>query len=412
MMENKRYWLVGATNAKTGKEKEDWTDDFIEKKIWENRWEKPCNIKIGDKIAIKTLRRKGKIKGIYVKAIGEVTGIINNHTFNVDWNEINLWDFKPFYKVPAITEIKKQEEIHQIFKTNYTLGKEKVMNEYKELLEKKFQLILYGSPGTGKTRLAKQIANYIVSEETGEEEDGKVKITDNERIKLIQFHPSYNYEDFIRGIVAKTVGEKIAYETMDKILLKMANKAKQDKDNKYILIIDEINRANLSAVLGELIYGLEYRKEEIDCMYPDNKNNTKISIPKNLYIIGTMNTADRSVGTIDYAIRRRFAFAQVLSDENVLVNFKDGKKLFNYVKDIFVNNENEKEKSYERNYLSPEFNYYDVMIGHSYFMSNDKELQMKLEYEIKPILVEYINDGVLIDKGDEKVMDTVNNLSI
>jgi MoxR-like ATPase len=366
----------------------------------------------------------------------------------------------------------------------------------------------------------------------------------SEQIKIIQFHPSYSYEDFVRGIVAKPNpdGEGILYEAENKALAKFAQQAHQNfvlsqvlvpgkfktlsqfdsfiqqlKDqiadsteqkvnlteavylfepditrfkykgdnwkahNKglnmkyselekiiasgireraevkniqgleeltkqhasyfirvvdmyyeylkinpveeqnvqpelrlknYVLIIDEINRANLSSVLGELIYALEYRNEKVESMYEIDEDN-KVVLPPNLYIIGTMNTADRSVGHIDYAIRRRFAFVDVppkiLSD----VPFK--KEIFETVSKLFVKEITVKPEDIRPSeHLSEEFRPQDVWLGHSYFIqqykktdsgSDDKtrpiDFKMRLKYEIIPILEEYIKDGVLKDSANQ-----------
>ncbi|SHA08012.1 ATPase associated with various cellular activities, AAA_5 [Bathymodiolus thermophilus thioautotrophic gill symbiont] len=200
-----------------------------------------------------------------------------------------------------------------------------------------------------------------------------------EQYKLIQFHPAYTYEDFVRGIVAETNDNgNISYEVKNKILVEMAENAINNPNSSFVLIIDEINRANLSSVLGELIYALEYRGEAVESMY-EYEGSREITLPENLYIIGTMNTADRSVGHIDYAIRRRFAFVDVNTDESVILGDAN-KLLFKQVKALFDN-------------LSDEFDKNDVMIGHSYFLRED--LALALEYEIKPILQEYRKDGVL-----------------
>lgn len=167
----------------------------------------------------------------------------------------------------------------------------------------------------------------------------------------------------------------------------------------YVLIIDEINRANLSSVLGELIYALEYRGEAVESMYAVEDDN-KLILPPNLYIVGTMNTADRSVGHIDYAIRRRFAFVDVLPkdlSEEEGITFDS--VLFSEVAQLFETN------------LSAEFEKKDVQLGHSYFIDKSDEedgasMTIRLEYEIKPILLEYVKDGVLIgDDIKQKIKD-------
>ncbi|TDS59623.1 AAA family ATPase [Myroides indicus] len=164
----------------------------------------------------------------------------------------------------------------------------------------------------------------------------------------------------------------------------------------YVLIIDEINRANLSSVLGELIYALEYRGEAVESMYAVG-NDSKLILPPNLYIIGTMNTADRSVGHIDYAIRRRFAFVDVLpkdlsEEDNILFD----SELFYQVEKLFDTN------------LSPEFEKKDVQLGHSYFIDKSTDggsMDIRLDFEIKPILFEYVKDGVLIGDDIKKLID-------
>lgn len=140
---------------------------------------------------------------------------------------------------------------------------------------------------------------------------------------MVQLHPSYGYEDFVRGITIKTENQQIQYETVNKIFGKMCDIAgdNDNKDKKYFLLIDEINRADVATVFGELIYALEYRDEAIETPYEVGKSS-KITVPDNLYIIGTMNTADKSVGNIDYAIRRRFIFFDLLPDENVIKSKK------------------------------------------------------------------------------------------
>ncbi|WP_254633715.1 AAA family ATPase [Acinetobacter bereziniae] len=223
---------------------------------------------------------------------------------------------------------------------------------------------------------------------TGEDINQEHEVISQGEYQIIQFHPAYSYEDFVRGIVAETNDSgNITYKVENKVLAEFAKKAQDNPNGKYVLIVDEINRANLPSVLGELIYALEYRGDAVTSMY-EFEGERNITLPKNLYIIGTMNTADRSVGHIDYAIRRRFAFVDILPDESIINNLK-AKQLFNDVKLIFGND-----------YLSPDFKPNDVMIGHSYFLTKDEnELKVKLDFEIKPILKEYLKDGILLESA-------------
>lgn len=227
---------------------------------------------------------------------------------------------------------------------------------------------------------------------TGESIDVKTGIVAEGEFEIIQFHPAYSYEDFVRGIVGETTESgNVSYQVENKILADFAQKATDNPNGNYVLIIDEINRANLPSVLGELIYALEYRNEPVTSMY-EYEGEREITLPKNLYIIGTMNTADRSVGHIDYAIRRRFAFVDILPNENVIQNVI-AKTLFNEIKTLFSNE-----------FLSPDFKAKDVMIGHSYFLVKDEnELRIKLEFEIKPILREYLKDGIFLEIANEKI---------
>lgn len=172
----------------------------------------------------------------------------------------------------------------------------------------------------------------------------------------------------------------------------------------FVLIIDEINRANLSAVLGELIYALEYRGRALDGVYELN-GSRKIILPPNLYIIGTMNTADRSVGNIDYAIRRRFAFVTVLPAADVIRQVLKDETVKNLATILFEN----VAALFTPDYLITDFKAEEVQLGHSYFLAETiAQLELKLKYEIKPILYEYVKDGVL----NEMVRAKIEMLSV
>lgn len=461
-----------------------------------------------------------------------------------DWFE-NSYNLLQFFKNNLGTEnpydiMTLPWQVYDNYKSNNSNNNDMSINPINNvlnILKYKKQIILQGPPGTGKTREAKYIAKELLNLSDIKE------LSENEQFKILQFHPSYTYEDFVRGIVSKPNEGSggIIYKAENKILAEFAKKAldnyldskkaistiskeKQVKkyfdlftdyisdeieknegfysltnsvglitstdedafrykgsaegwlkggnrmlykdiiqayldDNQerqdikknqtlsglarqhasyfirvlnlfqeylkvnnlkfnsesetekvklqnYVLIIDEINRANLSSVLGELIYALEYRNEAVESIYEIEGDN-KLILPPNLYIIGTMNTADRSVGHIDYAIRRRFAFVDVLPKDlsnEAGINFDA--PLFYQVAELFDTN------------LSGEFEKKDIQLGHSYFIQkikkddNQNELlipndfNIRLEYEIKPILLEYVKDGVLIgDKIKQKIED-------
>ena len=168
----------------------------------------------------------------------------------------------------------------------------KFLQDIDALLEEKRQVIFQGPPGTGKTYAARDIARHLAGRE--------------DRVTLVQFHPSYAYEDFIQGYRPTLRGGAAGFELRDGPLLRAAEQARKDWRAKHFLIIDEINRGNLAKVFGELYFLLEYRDEAMRLQYSDEE----FSVPSNLYVIGTMNTADRSIALVDLALRRRFAFVR------------------------------------------------------------------------------------------------------
>jgi 5-methylcytosine-specific restriction protein B len=163
-----------------------------------------------------------------------------------------------------------------------------------DLLWERKQIIFYGPPGTGKTYLARELARHL---------------TDDGAVKLVQFHPSYTYEDFFEGFRPEPGGSgTLTFTLRAGPFRDFAEVAADNPTTAYILIIDEINRANLAKVFGELYFLLEYRDESISLQYSPDK---EFILPQNLFLIGTMNTADRSIARIDTAMRRRFAFVEL-----------------------------------------------------------------------------------------------------
>lgn len=172
---------------------------------------------------------------------------------------------------------------------------EAFLDEIMQLLRDKGQVIFYGPPGTGKTFVARALAEWL----TG----------DPDRVRLVQFHASYAYEDFVEGL--RPEPDKPGFRRVDGPLLEMAAQASQDRSNDYVLIIDELNRANVARVFGELYFLLEYREQPARLLYSDKP----FRLPANLFIIGTMNSADRSIGLLDSALRRRFYFVPFRADQ-------------------------------------------------------------------------------------------------
>ena len=262
-------------------------------------------------------------------------------------------------------------------------------DEVQSLLDQFGQAILYGPPGTGKTRLARGVAAKILRLASVDELEGE-----KERFQFVQFHPSYNYEDFVRGIRMETDDNgQVAYKTENRVFGEMAERALANKGEPHVLVIDEINRANVSAVLGELIYGLEmeYRGNKVQTPY-EVDGGYGLTVPSNLKVIGTMNTADRTIGQIDYAVRRRFAFVQCLPEPSVVADAR-AKEFFEMVDGVFV-------------HLSADHDKEDVCIGHSYFLASGSELARNIIYQVVPILREYLKDGVL-GKEAEAMVDEI-----
>lgn len=176
------------------------------------------------------------------------------------------------------------------------LIEESKLREMSDLLDARGQVIFYGPPGTGKTFLARELGQFLAQGRT----------------QLVQFHPSYAYEDFVQGFRPIQGQDGDAHFTLvDGPLIRIAEAARSQPEMKHVLIIDEINRGNVAKVLGELYFLLEYRDEAITLQY----SNEEFSLPENLWIIGTMNTADRSIALIDAALRRRFYFVPFFPDE-------------------------------------------------------------------------------------------------
>lgn len=254
------------------------------------------------------------------------------------------------------------------------------------LVRTKKNVILQGAPGVGKTYAAKRLAYSMMG------------VKDPNRVMMIQFHQSYSYEDFIMGFRPTEKG----FELKRGAFYNFCKEAMIDSDNEYFFIIDEINRGNLSKIFGELFMLIENDKRgiELQLLYSDEK----FSVPRNVYIIGMMNTADRSLAMLDYALRRRFAFFEMqpgfetdgFRAYRMALDNEKFDRLINCVENL--NNTIAADESLGEGFC----------IGHSYFCNlkdvSDKTLSRIVEFELIPLLKEYWFDEPV------KVKDWINNL--
>jgi 5-methylcytosine-specific restriction protein B len=242
-------------------------------------------------------------------------------------------------------------------------------DEVFELLRERYYVILQGPPGTGKTRLANIIlAKYFSN--VG---------------KVIQFHPATTYENFIIGIQPNVENKELSFSISNGFLLDSIDEAKNKE--KYLLLIDEINRADLGKVLGEAIALFEYKEvkennSRLVTLPFKNLVNNQISLPSNLYLLGTMNSADRSIAILDLAVRRRFAFIDIWPQKNVVdeQDLELASEAFSRLQEIFI------QYASEENLV--------LLPGHSYFLAEDKKsLINRFKFELIPLLQEYLRDG-------------------
>ncbi len=271
----------------------------------------------------------------------------------------------PVTQEASIDAYTKSDFLDEVYMT------EKRYENLVAVLRNKKNIILQGAPGVGKTFAARRLAWSMMGEK------------DDSRIEFVQFHQNYSYEDFMMGYKPVEAGFELKYG----IFYRFCQKAANQPDKEFFFIIDEINRGNMSKIFGELLMLIEkdYRGTRATLAY----NGLSFSVPKNLYIIGMMNTADRSLAMIDYALRRRFSFFEVEPgfDSEGFIHYQNGlnnetlNELVNKVKDL--NHEISLDKSLGKGFC----------IGHSYFCGRDvcteEWLHSIVDYDILPMLSEY-----------------------
>jgi len=290
-------------------------------------------------------------------------------------------------------------------------GKYHITNKGREFLgrnEWRYALntILYGPPGTGKTYATFRRCVDICEGKDATRTEAEVRsryqaLVDEGRVEFVTFHQSYGYEEFVEGLRPKRRSQHLNLIPEDGVLKRISEDARKDTDQPYVLVIDEINRANISKVLGELITLLEKDKREgaineVSVTLP--YSGTPFTLPSNLYILGTMNTADRSIALIDTALRRRFRFEEPPKPDPKLLGSIDGIELATVLTAI-----NERLE-----YLIDR----DHLIGHAWLMGvkSKAELDEVMRHKIIPLIAEYFYDdwqkvvAVLGDGFFEKTM--------
>ena len=403
-------------DAMKAKMKETFNASLSYKNAAHATWQFANEMKIGDVVFVK--------KGMY-QLVGR--GVVTSdyeydterndeygNTRKVNWTNKGEWEHPGQAVMKTLTDITAYsdyvEKLNALFEDESTEDMEEVTKNYPVyteddfleevfmpedeyarligILKTKKNIILQGAPGVGKTFAAKRLAYSIMG------------VKDIDRVMMVQFHQSYSYEDFIMGFRPSNKG----FELKKGAFYNFCKKAEIDSDNDYFFIIDEINRGNLSKIFGELFMLIENDKRgiELQLLYSDEK----FAVPENVYIIGMMNTADRSLAMLDYALRRRFAFFELkpgfetdgFRAYRMSLDNEKFDRLINCVENL--NSVITTDESLGEGFC----------IGHSYFCNleadkiDDQFLHGIVEYELIPLLKEYWFDEPV------KVKDWSNNL--
>jgi 5-methylcytosine-specific restriction protein B len=454
------YWLVGA--YRDNMDPADQTERFIGEGIWENGNQGRITtdvfaMRVNDKIAIKSVstQRRGlpfpardqTVSRMTIKAIGTIVANRNDgRTVEVEWNpsfEEKTWYFftnrKAIWRLRTDASYKFREyaerlrdfvwfdreqdydwflknlpeaagsgesldeeskEIHKPYGVEDLVAGGVFLTEDElklilQRLEAKKAMIIQGPPGVGKTFLARKLAYALMNE------------VDNERLEMVQFHQSYSYDDFVRGyrpLESKSGG----FGLQNGVFYNFCQKAIQDPDHEYVFIIDEINRGNLSLIFGELLLLIEADKRGPDYAVPliyHSPDEPRFYVPQNLYLIGLMNLADRSLAILDYALRRRFVFV-TLRPQYESEQFRRWlleRAMKSELVDLIISRMSALNRQIKDDPLLGE----NYQIGHSYFTPRgDNFASLDIEWyrsivrtEIVPLLKEYWFDNP--KKADE-----------
>ncbi len=247
-------------------------------------------------------------------------------------------------------------------------GPDPAVARLKGLLEARGQIILYGPPGTSKTYRALQLADAMGPGTQSE---------------IVQFHPSFTYEEFVVGIRPVTENGQVRFETVSGSFKRLCDRAREEPQRKFVMVVDEINRGNIPKVFGELLFALEYRNTGVRLQY--TKDDELWTIPPNVYLVGTMNTADRSIALIDVALRRRFYFEEMRPDYDLLEQWlreNANEEMAEIIPKLLQTMNARITRLIDR----------DHVIGHTYFMKRGIDwaaLQTVMYHEIIPLLQEY-----------------------
>lgn len=326
-------------------------------------------------------------RGFFSKMIISGKYGINNRNYKGIW--------KPFKNnINFIKNNKKYSDIKNVI--DIVFGGD-IMEENKKLRNRQernhtlygLNRILYGAPGTGKTYSTAKLALAVIENKTINEIDNTYtsrdklmakyrEYTELGKIVFTTFHQSYGYEDFIQGLRPDTNSTQLSFKNVDGVFKKISEQAMEDDDSDYVIIIDEINRGNISKIFGELITLIESDKRwgELNQMSVTLPSGDLFAVPNNLYIIGTMNSADKSISLIDTALRRRFEFIEQMPNDSFIENDKL-KTVFNCLNKILVK----------------ELDSTDLLVGHAYFINKkESDLPNILNNQIIPLLYEYFYD--------------------